>query len=336
MSFIWPTMLFLLVLVPLSVGVYILIQQRRTRLAAWSESLGFGQGNRRQKPGVHRHIPYAFFLAGLTILVIALARPQAVVSLPRMEGTVILAFDVSGSMAAEDLQPTRMEAAKAAAREFVQRMPPSVQVGVVAFSDSGFSVQAPTNDREALLTTINRLSPERGTALSQGIFASLNTIAASLGLDPPEQTFSQDEDQEHAFAPIPGGVDGAAVIVLISDGENNMLPDPLAAAQTSADSGVRIDTVGIGSPAGVTLNIDGFAVHTQLDEAMLRSIAQITGGDYYNAVDEDDLLQISEKLAPQLVIKPEKIEVTSILVGASMLVLLLGGLFSLFWFSRLP
>ena len=126
---------------------------------------------------MRRHIPPALFLAGLTILIVALARPQTVVSLPRVEGTVILAFDVSGSMAADDMKPTRMEAAKAAARDFVQRQPPSVQIGVVAFSDNGFSVQVPTNDQDAILAAINRLTPQRGTSLANGIRASLNAIA---------------------------------------------------------------------------------------------------------------------------------------------------------------
>ena len=130
-----------------------------------------------QRPlGRRRHIPPAFFLAGLTILLIALARPQMVVSLPRLEGTVILAFDVSGSMAADDLKPTRMEAAKAAAQAFVARQPPTVQIGVVSFSDSGFAVQAPTNEQETILAAINRLRPERGTSLAHGILTALNTI----------------------------------------------------------------------------------------------------------------------------------------------------------------
>ncbi len=135
--------------------------------------------------GARRHIPPILFLVGLSILMLALARPQTEISLPRIEGTVILAFDVSGSMAATDFQPTRMEAAKAAARDFVQHQPPSVQIGIVAFSDSGFSVQAPTNDQDAILAAINRLTPQRGTSLANGMLASLNTIA-SLGQQNPQ------------------------------------------------------------------------------------------------------------------------------------------------------
>ena len=285
--------------------------------------------------GLRRHIPPALFLAGLTILLIALARPQTVVSLPRVEGTVILAFDVSGSMAADDLKPTRMEAAKAAARDFVQRQPPSVQIGVVAFSDSGFAVQAPTNDQEAILAAINRLTPQRGTSLGQGILASLNTIAARRGASPaPLQ--QPDADARTTPTPVPEGTYTSAVIVLLTDGENNEAPDPLAAAQAAADRGVRIYTVGIGSAAGTTLHVNGFTVHTQLDEAMLQQIAQLTDGAYYNAENEEDLRTIYENLDPQLVIKPEKMEVTALFAGAGILVLLIGGTCSLLWFSRLP
>ena len=136
MSFIWPLMLVLLILVPLFVVLYLRVQRRRRQAAANYGRLGLVSGT----SGARRHVPIIFFLIGLTILVVALARPQTVVSLPRIEGTVILAFDVSGSMAADDFQPSRMEVAKAAARDFIEQQPPNVQIGVVSFSESGFSV----------------------------------------------------------------------------------------------------------------------------------------------------------------------------------------------------
>ena len=333
MSFIWPAMLVLLLLIPLCVGLYIRMQQRRRRIAERYGSLGLTPEAAGRRLGSRRHIPPALFLVGLTILMLALARPQTVVSLPRIEGTVILAFDVSGSMAADDMKPTRMEAAKAAARGFVQRQPASVQIGVVAFSDNGFAVQAPTNDQEAILASINRLTPQRGTSLANGILASLNTIAAGAGA--PLQ-LSSNRSPTPTPTPVPKGAYTSAVIVLLTDGENTVSPDPLAAAQAAADRGVRIYTVGIGSAAGATLHIDGFAIHSQLDEAMLQHISQITDGVYYNAENEEDLRKIYEDLDPQLVVKSEKMEVTSILAGAGLFVLLIGGTLSLRWFSRLP
>ncbi len=336
MSFIWPLMLLLLLLIPLFVGLYVQMQQRRRRFAASYGSLGLVQGAMGRGLGVRRHIPPTLFLLSLTILIVALARPQTVVSLPRVEGTLILAFDVSGSMAADDMQPTRMEAAKAAARDFVQRQPPSVLIGVIAFSDNGFSVQAPTNDQEAILASINRLTPQRGTSLANGILASLNTIAVADTETIPEHYSNLTPTPTLTPTPMPKGTYTPAVIVLLSDGENNERPDPLAAAQAAADRGVRIYTVGIGSAAGAILHIEGFTVHTQLNEALLQQIALLTDGVYYNAENEQGLRTIYDNLDPQLVIKSEKMEVTSILAGVSIFVLLLGGTLSLLWFSRWP
>lgn len=336
MSFIWPAMLFSLSLIPVFVVLYIRMQHRRRRLAASYGSLGLGQGVAGQRPGFRHHIPPGIFLIGLTLLLFALARPQAVVSLPRVEGTVILAFDVSGSMAADDLQPTRLEAAKAAAQEFVEHQPSSVLIGVVAFSDSGFVVQAPTADQAATLATINRLTPQSGTSVANGIFASLNTIATVGAVPAPRLYTNLTPAPTSTPTPVPAGVVGPAVIVLLTDGENNESPNPLDAAQAAADRGVRVYTVGIGSAAGTTLLIDGFSVHTQLNGEVLQQISQLTGGTYYSAEDEQDLSAIYENLDPQLVIKREEMEVTAIFAGASILALLIGGALSLLWFSRLP
>jgi Ca-activated chloride channel homolog len=335
MSFIWPIMLVLLLAIPLGVVLYLRLQRRRQQRIASYGSLGLMQGALGRQIGTRRHIPPALFLAGITFMLIGLARPQAVVSLPRAEGTVILAFDVSGSMAAEDMQPTRMEAAKAVAREFVQRQPRTIQVGVVAFSESGLTVQAPTNEQEEVLATINRLSPQRGTSLGQGILSALNTIALE-GEQPPSLYTNLTPGPTATPTPVPEGTYTSAVIVLLTDGENNVAPDPLAAAQAAADRGVRIFTVGIGSAAGIPLQVNGFNVFTRLDEPTLQGIAQITDGAYYNAVNQEDLRAVYENLDLQLVIKPEEMEVTSLFAGVGVLALLIGGLFSLLWFSRLP
>jgi len=337
MTFIWPVMLFSLVLIPLFVGTYLLMQRRRRKLAASYSNLGFAAGAKGSQPGLRRHIPVAFFLVGLAILAIALARPQAVVALPKQEGTVILTFDVSGSMAADDIKPTRMQAAQVAARDFVKRQPLFVQTGVVAFSDTGLSVQVPTNDPSAVLAAINRLAPQRGTSVAQGILASLNVIAIGAGGGLPAEVYSNLLlTPTPTPTPMPHGTYTPAVIILLSDGENNENPDPLAAAQTAADRGVRIYTVGIGSPTGTTVHINGFSLHTQLDQATLQQISHITGGTYYNAQSAQDLLKIYDHLDTQLVNKPEKTELTALFAGASIFFMVIGGLFSLLWFSRLP
>jgi Ca-activated chloride channel family protein len=335
MSFIWPMMLVLLLLIPLCVLAYLRLYRRRQRIAERFGNLWLSQRDEGRRLAYRRHVPAALFLIALTLLIFALARPEAVVSLPRIEGTVMLAFDVSGSMAADDLKPTRIEAAKAAAQDFVQRQPLNVRIGVIAFSEGGLAVQAPTNDRDAILASISRLTPQRGTSLGSGILAALDVLTA----DPNWGTrlYSNLTPQPTLTpTPMPKGTYMSGAIVLLTDGENNMRPDPLAAAQVAADRGVRIYTVGIGSAAGTNLHINGFTVHTQLDEETLQQIAQLTDGVYYNAENEEDLRRIYETLNTQAVIKPEKIEITAIFAGVSILVMLIGAAFSLLWFSRLP
>ncbi len=336
MSFIWPPMLLSLLALPLVVVLYVRAQRRRQQLMARYGSLGFVQQASSRQPGWRRHVPAAFILAGLTILALALARPQAILSLPRVQGTVILAFDVSGSMAADDIQPTRIEAAKAAAREFVQRQPATVRIGVVAFSDSGMLIQPPTYDQQVILSAINRLSPSRGTSLANGIFASLTTIDELESKEATNYYSNRDPQPTPTPTPMPPGVYQPAIVVLITDGENTAPPDPIAAVEAAVYRGVRIHTVGVGNPEGTLLKVEGFMVHTQLDEATLQHIAQRTGGTYYNVQSEDDLRAVYDSVGAQLVIEPEETEITALFAGLSVIVLLIGGALSLVWFSRLP
>lgn len=335
MSFIWPAMLLFLLIIPLFVWLYLRMQRRRRHIAARYGSLGLMQTAGRPLGG-RRHLPPALFLSGLTILLLALARPQAAVSLPRLEGTIVLAFDVSGSMAAADLTPTRMEAAKTAALAFVERQPASVRIGVVAFSDGGLAVLPPTNDQAAIFSAINRLAPERGTSLAQGIFAALDTLFLDPDADELRLYSNLTPAPTPTPPPVPAGSHTGAAIVLLTDGENTAPPDPFAATQLAADRGVRIYPIGIGSAAGTNLQVEGFTVHTRLDAATLQQIAELTAGIYYNAADEEELRTIYENLDPQLVVKTEEMEVTSLFAGASILLLLSGGIVSLLWFSRMP
>jgi Ca-activated chloride channel homolog len=339
MSFIWPAVLALLLLIPVGVALNLRIRERRLARLAGYGSLGSSAAQRAGSGGrlaMRRRISGTFIVLGLAVMVLALARPQTVVSLPSLEGTVILAFDVSGSMAANDLVPTRMEAAKAAARNFVERQPTSVQIGVVAFSDGGLSVQAPSNDQTEVVGAINRLVPTRGTSVGQGILASLKIIAAQEeGIDYYTNR-SPSPSPSPSPTPVPKGTYDSAVIVLLSDGENNQSPDPLEAAQLAADRGVRIYTVGLGSTAGVNLEVNGFRVHTQLNEPELMQISEITDGGYWKAENAQELATIYDNLDTELVVKPQAMEVTSIFAGASMLLLLIGAVFSLIWLRRVP
>lgn len=335
MTFIWPVMLFLLIVLPLLVVLYIVLQQQRRWMAERFGSTGTAGAAANRKLGLKRHIPSAIFLVALAILIVALARPQGTVSLPRLEGTVVLAFDVSGSMAADDLKPTRMEAAKAAAKEFVAKQPSSVMIGVVSFSDTGFTTQPPTNDQNAVLTAIDRLTVQKGTSVARGIEASLNVIQAATN---PDLTLSvKDPNVEvPSPTPVPNGDYQPAVIVLLTDGENNQDPDPLEFAQMAEDRGIRIYTVGIGSTEGATLHMDGFTITSRLDEQSLQNISQLTGGTYYNAENEDQLNKIYDNLDPELIMRTQDIEVTALFAGAGILVMLLGGGLSLLWLGRIP
>jgi Ca-activated chloride channel family protein len=331
-SFIWPAMLFLLVVVPLAIYGYVSLGRRRTRRTAALHGLGTS-GVQHRRIGRRIHLAPALVFVGLAIGIVGLARPQAVVSVPRFEGIVVLAFDISGSMAATDFSPTRMEAAKVAARSFVERQPASVQIGVVAFSDSSYTVQAPVTDRTAIIAAINRLAPERGTALGRGIQASLDAIER---VENPTKGFYVNRSPGPTPEPVPPGSHSSAVIVLLTDGQNNEDPDPIEAARVAADRGVRIHTVGIGTPEGTTLEINGFRVHTQLDEALLTKIADTTEGTYYDADNQDSLQQIYDNLDTQLVVRPEDVEVTSLFAGAAVVAILLGAVVSVVWLGRAP
>jgi Ca-activated chloride channel family protein len=339
MSFIWPPMLLSLALIPLGVLLYRFLDgRRRRRLAAYG---GAGAQGTARRPGFRSRVPAALLLLGLVVMSVALARPQAVVSLPRQEGTVILAFDVSASMAATDLAPTRIAAAKVAAKDFVARQPSSITIGVVAFSDSGVSVQAPTNDQATVNAAIDRLTPQRGTSVAAGITASLKVIAtAEAGPFSGDYYTNQTPGPAPTLAPtptpMPPGVHAPAVIILLSDGENNENPDPAAAAQAAADQGVRIYTVGIGSAAGTTVTVEGFQVFTQLDEATLQGISDTTGGTYYAASDAQQLRSVYDNIDTQVVLQPKMTEITSLLAGMSLLLLFAGAMTSLLWLGRLP
>ncbi len=333
MSFLLPPMLAGLLLIPIIVAFYVYIAWARRKQFAKQGDFGIPTNPAGRRSGAARHLPWIMFFVGLSGLLVAMARPQAEVSLPRIEGTVILAFDVSGSMAATDIQPSRMDAAKAAAKAFVQHQPPTVQIGIVDFSDTGFSVQAPTNDQASILAAIDRLAPERGTSVGSGILVSLNTIETA---EHPDTSFYSNAPPSPTVepTPVPAGTHDSAVVVLLSDGENNESPDPIAAAQQAANRGVRVYTVGLGSPQGIDLKVNGFLVHTQLDEPTLKQISEVTGGTYYNAQNAQQLIDVYKNLDPALVIKPQETELTAVFAGGSAVFLLIGALYSLLQFGR--
>jgi Ca-activated chloride channel homolog len=328
MSFIWPAMLVLLLAAPLLVVAYVWLLRRRARRAAELSAQGFVPTASARRYRRLRHVPFVFFFVALVMLLVAFARPEMSLSIPRREGTVILAFDVSNSMRATDLQPTRMEAAKAAARTFVQRQPNTIKIGVVAFSDGGLVIQQPTTVEADVLAAIDRLSPLGATSLGQGVFTSLSAIAGKpIVLDQASLSAGVDN--------LDLGYFGSAVIVLLSDGENTTNPDPLEVAKLASVAGVRIYPIGLGSPGGTVVKVDGFSVATALDEPLLTEIASVTDGTYFHAQDAASLAKVYGSIDPELTFESKKREVTGVVTGISTLFLLVGGAFSLAWFGRL-
>jgi len=346
MSFIWPSALLLLVVVAGLAVLYVLAQRRRNRYALRYANLSLVREAIGKGPGWRRHVPATLFIFALAFMAIAVARPQAVVAVPSQEGTVILAIDVSGSMLAEDMKPNRMEAAKAAARAFVDKQSESVKIGVVSFSGDASIVQSPTTDKTLVIAAINRLRPQRATAIGRAILVSLDAIAESQGseADLPSSILQQQGQPGASATPRPSatiapylqGQHSSASIVLMSDGQNNQFPPPLDVVDQAVSRGVRIYTIGVGSAQGAIVRLQGRAVRTALDEATLKKIADVTEGEYFNASTESDLRTVYENLTTQLVVRNEKTELTAYATLAAAILAVFAGAFSLFWFNRLP
>jgi Ca-activated chloride channel family protein len=329
MSFLAPGWLWTLLFVPLLVAGYVVLLRRRARQQVDLGTMGLVHTQRGRPIGRRRHVPAVLFLVGVTILFVALARPETELDQGRREGTVILAFDVSASMKADDLAPTRMQAAKRAARTFVANQPRSIRIGVVSFANASFVVQPPTRQQEEVLEAINRLAPSGGTSVGQGILASLNAIAG--------EPIPIDAEALAAGAPQPG-VEflGSSAIVMLTDGEDTSQLDPLAVAEIAADSGVRVYPIGVGSAAGTVVEVDGFSVATRLDEGLLREIAQATNGAYFQAENAAQLERIYDTIDLQLTVQPEMTEITSLLAGVALVFLLVAGALSMAWMGRAP
>jgi Ca-activated chloride channel family protein len=326
-TFETPGALLLLLLVPILVAGYVWMARRR---AADERELGTMSAttSRAGKPlGWRRHVVPVLFLIGVVVLVVGLARPHATIDLPRREGTVVLAFDVSSSMKAKDLAPTRMAAAKKAARAFVADQPSSIRIGVVAFSDAGYVVQPPTRSKRDVLDAISRLSPRGGTALGRGILTSLGAVAGKpLQID-------QAALEEGARQPDVRFL-GSAAIILLSDGDNTASLDPRALAPVAAQAGVRINAIGIGSPGGAVVDIDGYQVATQLDAGLLRDVARGSGGTYFAASDAGTLQRVYGSIDLKLTVAGHNTEITAIFAGVGLLLFLVAAGCSMRWHGR--
>lgn len=342
---LWPRMLWLLAAVPLLVLAYVWLLARRRRLHAPLAGLSNLSATSAAGAWLRRHLPPVLFVLGLCALIGAVSRPHAVVLLPSMHASVILAIDTSGSMRATDVKPNRLAAAQSAVRSFVENQPRHTRIGIVSFAGNASVVQSPTDSREDLLQAIDRLQLQPGTAIGSGIYISLATLLPDAGIDVERllygysphllRRWTSDGRLIEDRKPVPAGSNRSVAIVLLSDGESNHGPDPLVAAKFAAEHGVRIHTVGIGSPEGITLGFSGWSMRVRLDDSTLKKIADTTHGEYYAAASAPELTKVYEQWSARMVIERKRAtEVTAFFVGFGALLLVISALASVLWFHR--
>ncbi|MCB2035646.1 MAG: VWA domain-containing protein [Ottowia sp.] len=343
-SFLWPQFLWLLLLIPVLVLLYLWLQGRRRKLAVRYVSLAIVREAAGKGPGWRRHLPPLLLLAALTLLLLASARPVAVIALPSNQQTIILAMDVSGSMRATDVEPNRLVAAQNAAKAFLKDLPRDVKVGIVAFAGSAQVAQLPTLNREDLVTAIDRFQLQRATATGNAIVISLATLFPDAGIELRQlsmdrmrsigRSLDQPEPQQKEFIPVAPGSYNSAAIIMLTDGQRTVGVDPLDAAKMAADRGVRVYTVGIGTVEGETIGFEGWSMRVRLDEETLKAIAQKTAAEYYYAGTAQDLNKVYQNLSSRLTLEKKETEISSLLALAGAVLAVLAAGLSMLWFGR--
>lgn len=346
MTFFWPDMLWLLLAVPALVALYLLLLRRKKKaalryasLAVIKEAAGPGQRFRR-------HAPPLLLLAALALMLLAVARPAAIVTLPTQQQTIILAMDVSGSMRARDVEPSRLVASQEAAKAFLADLPRHVRVGIVAFAGTAAVVQPPTHSREDIVAAIDRFQLQRGTAIGSGIILSLATIFPEAGINVSDAIYGRADSrsapldpsrppEKKEFTPVPPGSYGSAAIVLLTDGQRTTGPDSLESAKMAAQRGVRVYTIGVGTKTGQVIGFEGWSFRAILDEDTLKAIADLTRGEYFHAGSAGDLKKIYRSLSAKLVFEKRPTEVTALFAAAAAGLTILAGFLSVLWFSRI-
>ena len=343
MELLWPGFLYLLGLIPLLIIAYIWILRRRKPFAVRYSSLSLVRAALPQQSSWRRHVPFALFLLAMSSLIMAVSRPVSTVEVPASNATIVLAIDVSRSMCSTDILPSRLEAAKAAALQFVEDQDGNTQIGVVAFAGFAVLVQAPTRDQDLLKTAIKNLTTARRTAIGEGLLMSLDTIA---GID---DSITSPYSGIEAI-PLPEGQYKPAIIVLLTDGVNTTGTDPLTAAQLSVERGIRVYTIGFGTDHNTSAPNCGFQSNDQfggqffgggggggggfrreIDEATLKRVSDMTGGSYHLAASANELQDVFRNLPTQLMTVLETTEVSVMFVMAGALLVILAIVLSILW-----
>jgi Ca-activated chloride channel family protein len=322
-TFLWPAALVGLVLVPLALLWYLLLQRRRDTYTVRFTNLDLLANVAPRRPGVRRHLPALLALLALTALVLGVARPQAAIKVPKRQATLVLAMDTSASMTADDVEPTRLAAARSAARTLLESLPDQARVGVIGFAQYAATVSPVLSDKDAVLEAIDNTRPEGGTALGEAIDQALAMGRAATG---------------NAKASKKDGPPFA--IIVLSDGASTTGRDPISAAQRAKDAGVPVYTVALGTDEGSVEVTDEFGqthiVPVPPDKETLQTIAETTGGKTYEAPTEEQLRSVYEEVATRVGYDERQRELTVAFTAAGGVLLLLGAALSALWFNRIP
>lgn len=357
MQFLQPYMLWSLLLLPLTMAGYLWLLKRKRKEVVRFPAVSWILKNIQTPSSWRRHVPPALMAVALGLLLFASARPMARVTLPADYMTLIMAMDVSRSMLAEDVEPSRIKAAQKAAREFLQDLPANVRVGIVSFAGNAQVVQHVTNQREELVAAIDRFQLQRGTATGSGLLLALSTLRPEANIDLEALLYDANPygfddtsggssaggarslDKKPAVkerAPEPPGSYQGGAIVLLSDGRRTTGPDPLMAARKAADLGVRVYTVGFGTPNGVIPGFQGYSFFARVDEEALKGVAKITEADYFKAGSAEDLRNVYKHLSTQFTLEKRDTEITALLAGAALFFIGLAMFLSARWFRVGP
>jgi Ca-activated chloride channel family protein len=346
MEFTWPMMLAALGLVPALWAGYRLLGRRQRKMAERFADANLFEQLVVRPPAWQRGLPIWCYLAATAVLAVAMARPVAALPMPVNRAAVIIAIDTSKSMIATDIAPTRLDAAKAAARQFAASVPRSTKVGLVTFSEYGTTLLAPTTDRIAFNEALARIDIQSATSVGGGILEAVRILPGREALlrerlerllRPGAQTPAFPQNPQNPQEPRPRPEDLApASIILFSDGVNNFGTDPFEAAMLARDGRVKIYTIGMGTPGGTVMQIDGQMALVPFDSSGLQRIAQMTEGRYFASPTDDELQKVYRQLARVIGWERTRMEVSFLLTGGAGLLILTGGLLSIVWFRRVP
>jgi Ca-activated chloride channel family protein len=316
--FLAPAWLWLLLAVAALAAGYGVLQVRRTKYAVRFTNTELLASLVPKRPGWRRHVSFALLLLALTALTAAMAKPTRQVKVPRDKATVVMAIDVSLSMQATDVSPTRIDAAKVAAKEFVKLLPARINLGLVSFAGTANVLVPPTTDRDPVLKSIDGLQLAERTAIGEAIYSCIGAV----------QTFARQVTGQDGGKPAP------ARIVLMSDGTNTDGRPVDSAVQAARTAGVPVSTIAFGTDEG-SVDIGGEPVAVPADKATLRSIAQETGGSFHAAASADELRDVYRDLGSQIGYTTIRREVTTWLVGTGLLLGFAASGLALWWTNRL-